>query len=103
MDRIEENENKIIAVYDLGGGTFDVSILRLEMEFLMCSLQMEITELGGDDFDQAIIQYWEKNQQLIIPTEYKEKNTLRQFAEKAKFSQMKMVIFLEHTIIKILN
>ena len=40
--------------------------------------------MGCDDFDQAIIQYWEKNQQLIIPTEYKEKNTLRQFAEKAK-------------------
>lgn len=81
---LNKNENKIIAVYDLGGGTFDVSILRLEDGIFDVLSTNGNTELGGDDFDQAIIQYWEKNQQLIIPTEYKEKNTLRQFAEKAK-------------------
>ncbi|WP_185866411.1 molecular chaperone DnaK [Blattabacterium cuenoti] len=53
----KSNQNKKIAVYDLGGGTFDVSILELgDGVFEVLSTNGD-THLGGDDFDQVIIDY----------------------------------------------
>lgn len=51
-------EEKTIAVYDLGGGTFDVSILRLHAGVFEVLSTHGDTYLGGDDFDQAIVRYW---------------------------------------------
>lgn len=57
-------EEKTIAVYDLGGGTFDISILRLEDGIFEVLSTHGDTVLGGDDFDTAIITYWLNDQQL---------------------------------------
>ena len=57
IDRGEEEE-KIIAVYDLGGGTFDISILRIQDGIFEVLATNGDTFLGGDDFDKAIIDYW---------------------------------------------
>ncbi|WP_185872048.1 molecular chaperone DnaK [Blattabacterium cuenoti] len=67
----KSNQNKKIVVYDLGGGTFDVSILELgDGVFEVLSTNGD-THLGGDDFDQIIIDY------LANEFKYREKLDLR--------------------------
>ena len=56
---IHKEEHKTIAVYDLGGGTFDVSILKLNSGVFEVLSTNGDTYLGGDDFDNAIVQYWQ--------------------------------------------
>ncbi len=55
---MNKEEHKIIAVYDLGGGTFDVSILRLAGGIFEVLSTNGDTYLGGDDMDDAIVNYW---------------------------------------------
>ncbi|MCK9481782.1 MAG: Fe-S protein assembly chaperone HscA [Bacteroidia bacterium] len=55
---LNKDESKTIAVYDLGGGTFDVSILRIENGIYEVLATNGNTFLGGDDFDSAIVNYW---------------------------------------------
>ena len=55
---IDKNEQQIIAVYDLGGGTFDVSILRVSGGIFEVLSTNGDTYLGGDDMDRAIVEYW---------------------------------------------
>ncbi|PTQ96762.1 molecular chaperone HscA [Mucilaginibacter yixingensis] len=60
---LDPEETKTIAVYDLGGGTFDVSILQIQNGIFEVLSTNGDTFLGGDDFDRAIVNYWlEKNQ-----------------------------------------
>jgi len=60
---LNPEEIKTIAVYDLGGGTFDVSILQIQNGIFEVLSTNGDTFLGGDDFDRVIIDYWvEKNQ-----------------------------------------
>ena len=78
---------KVIAVYDLGGGTFDVSILKLSGGVFEVLSTNGDTYLGGDDLDNALVQYWQS--QLNITTDFLQKNTsfaqsLRLKAEEAK-------------------
>ncbi len=54
----QNDEEQILAVYDLGGGTFDISILRLQDGIFEVLSTNGDTYLGGDDFDKAIIDYW---------------------------------------------
>ncbi len=54
-DDIDDADEQLIAVYDLGGGTFDVSILRLEDGVFEVLSTAGDTHLGGDDFDREII------------------------------------------------
>jgi molecular chaperone HscA len=61
---IDKEENKIIAVYDLGGGTFDVSILRIAGGIFDVLSTNGDTYLGGDDMDSAIVNFWKKNTDL---------------------------------------
>ena len=59
---LDPTETKTIAVYDLGGGTFDVSILAIQNGIFEVLSTNGNTFLGGDDFDRAIVHYWiEKN------------------------------------------
>ena len=59
---LNPTEEKTIAVYDLGGGTFDVSILAIQNGIFEVLSTNGNTFLGGDDFDRAIVHYWiEKN------------------------------------------
>ena len=55
---LNPEEEKTIAVYDLGGGTFDVSILSIQNGIFEVLSTNGDTFLGGDDFDQAIVDYW---------------------------------------------
>ncbi|MBS1756320.1 MAG: Fe-S protein assembly chaperone HscA [Bacteroidetes bacterium] len=57
---INKEENKIIAVYDLGGGTFDVSILRIAGGIFDVLSTNGNTYLGGDDMDKTIVDFWMK-------------------------------------------
>lgn len=82
-----EGEHKIL-VYDLGGGTFDVSILELgEGVFEVLSTSGD-TQLGGDDFDQRIVDYFveqfNKNEGIDLSKDRAALQRLRDAAEKAK-------------------
>jgi molecular chaperone HscA len=61
---LDPEEEKIIAVYDLGGGTFDVSILKIQNGIFEVLSTNGDTFLGGDDFDSAIVNYWIEQNQL---------------------------------------
>lgn len=54
----QTDEDKTILVFDLGGGTFDVSILRLEQGVFEVIATHGDTYLGGDDIDKALLEYW---------------------------------------------
>lgn len=55
---LNKEEEKTIAVYDLGGGTFDISILRIANGIFEVLSTNGDTYLGGDDIDRTIVQYW---------------------------------------------
>ncbi|MEY4052505.1 MAG: Fe-S protein assembly chaperone HscA [Chitinophagia bacterium] len=78
-------EDKTIAVYDLGGGTFDISILKISNGIFEVLSTNGDTYLGGDDLDRAIIEYWMKEMGVDNLEEHKNlKQELRLAAEKAK-------------------
>ncbi|XP_069510449.1 stress-70 protein, mitochondrial isoform X2 [Ambystoma mexicanum] len=54
---LDKSEDKTIAVYDLGGGTFDISILEIQKGVFEVKSTNGDTFLGGEDFDQALLQY----------------------------------------------
>lgn len=55
---LNPGEEKTIAVYDLGGGTFDISILKIQNGIFEVLSTNGDTFLGGDDFDRAIVDFW---------------------------------------------
>src|ERR1700753_352436 len=84
---LNPEETKTIAVYDLGGGTFDVSILQIQNGIFEVLSTNGDTFLGGDDFDRAIVDYWiEKNQldKVGLAKNTERTQTLRLKAEEAK-------------------
>jgi molecular chaperone HscA len=84
---IDPNEEKTVAVYDLGGGTFDISILSIHQGIFEVLSTNGDTYLGGDDFDRAIINHWIQENELIADTVNQDKNLsqeLRLKAEEAK-------------------
>lgn len=84
---LNPEDEKTIAVYDLGGGTFDVSILKIQNGIFEVLSTNGNTFLGGDDFDRAIIDYWIEQNKLnrVELTNNKElAQTIRLKAEEAK-------------------
>lgn len=85
---LDKAETHTIAVYDLGGGTFDISILDLGEGVFEVKSTNGDTHLGGDDFDQIIIDYlveeFKKNQGVDLKTDRQALQRLRDAAEKAK-------------------
>lgn len=55
---LSKDEEQTIVVYDLGGGTFDISILQIQNGIFEVLATHGDTQLGGDDFDKVIIDYW---------------------------------------------
>ncbi len=83
---LNKEEHKTVAVYDLGGGTFDVSILQISAGIFEVLSTNGDTYLGGDDFDQAIADHWRKNY-LFINENMNDKSfsqELRLMAEASK-------------------
>ena len=82
---MDPTEEKTIAVYDLGGGTFDISILKISNGIFEVLSTNGDTYLGGDDLDRAIIEYWMKEMGVADLEDHKIlKQQLRLAAEKAK-------------------
>ncbi|WP_187264201.1 molecular chaperone DnaK [Pontibacter beigongshangensis] len=84
---IDPTEEKTIAVYDLGGGTFDISILSIHQGIFEVLSTHGNTYLGGDDMDRAIINHWIQENQLLADTVNEDKHLsqeLRLKAEEAK-------------------
>ncbi len=85
---MEKSEDQTILVYDLGGGTFDVSILELGEGFFEVKATSGDNNLGGDDFDQVIIDYlaaeFKKEQGIDLSKDKAAVQRLKDAAEKAK-------------------
>lgn len=85
---LDKKNAHTIAVYDLGGGTFDISILELGEGVYEVKSTNGDTHLGGDDFDQAIINYlaeeFEKENGVDLRKDAQALQRLRESAEKAK-------------------
>jgi molecular chaperone HscA len=84
---LDPSQQKTIAVYDLGGGTFDVSILQIQNGIFEVLATNGNTYLGGDDFDRAILNYWLEKNNLDITVVAQDNilmQTLRLQAEAAK-------------------
>lgn len=87
---LEQNKNETILVFDLGGGTFDVSLLEVGDGVFEVLATSGDTHLGGDDFDEKIVQWLTKefeNQENISLTSSEYSRALQrltQAAEKAK-------------------
>jgi len=84
---LDPSEEKTIAVYDLGGGTFDISILRISGGVFEVLSTNGDTYLGGDDLDRAIIEYWMGLMKTDVIADQKLlKQQLRLAAEEAKIT-----------------
>ncbi|WP_222536097.1 Fe-S protein assembly chaperone HscA [Pedobacter polysacchareus] len=95
---LDPTQQKTIAVYDLGGGTFDVSILSIQNGIFEVLATNGNTFLGGDDFDRAIVHYWiEKNKldNAALSADQGLMQSLRLKAEEAKKSLSTQNLFNE--------
>jgi molecular chaperone DnaK len=85
---LDKKQNKKIAVYDLGGGTFDVSILELGDGVFEVKSTNGDTFLGGEDFDNAIVDYliseFKKDNGIDLKSDKLALQRLKEAAEKAK-------------------
>ncbi|MBC6990839.1 Fe-S protein assembly chaperone HscA [Hymenobacter sp. BT491] len=83
---LSPDEEKTVAVYDLGGGTFDISILRIQQGIFEVLSTNGDTFLGGDDLDRAIIDYWTSDYGLATALHDNQagQQQLRLLAEQAK-------------------
>lgn len=84
----EENKNQKILIYDLGGGTFDVSILEIGDGVFEVLATNGNTRLGGDDFDQRIMDYvvdqFKKDNGTDLSKDPAAMQRIKEAAEKAK-------------------
>jgi molecular chaperone DnaK len=85
---LDKKTNEIIAVYDLGGGTFDISILDVGDGVFQVRSTSGDTFLGGDDFDQRImdhlIEEFKKDNNIDLSNDRQALQRLKEAAEKAK-------------------
>ena len=85
---LDKKQNKKIAVYDLGGGTFDVSILELGDGVFEVKSTNGDTFLGGEDFDNTIVEYllneFKKENGIDLKSDKLALQRLKEAAEKAK-------------------
>jgi molecular chaperone DnaK len=85
---LDKKAEEVIAVYDLGGGTYDISILELGEGVFEVKATNGDTHLGGDDFDQRVIdwlvQEFKKDQGIDLSKDAMALQRLKEAAEKAK-------------------
>ncbi|HBW74206.1 MAG: Chaperone protein DnaK [Candidatus Magasanikbacteria bacterium GW2011_GWA2_45_39] len=84
----DKKKNQKIAVYDLGGGTFDISILEVSEDIVQVLSTNGDTHLGGDDFDQVLIKWildeFKKDQGIDLAKDNLALQRIKEAAEKAK-------------------
>nr|WP_208326929.1 Fe-S protein assembly chaperone HscA [Providencia heimbachae] len=83
---LDSGQEGVIAVYDLGGGTFDVSILRLSRGVFEVLATGGDTALGGDDFDQVLAQWIAEQASLSIKGNHQLNRQLLNMATEAKIT-----------------
>lgn len=85
---MDKTDDKLIAVYDLGGGTFDISILEMQRGVFEVKSTNGDTFLGGEDFDNALVTFlaneFKRDQGLDVTKDNMAMQRLREAAEKAK-------------------
>ncbi|AJU44496.1 APG_G0014470.mRNA.1.CDS.1 [Saccharomyces cerevisiae] len=85
---LDKSEPKVIAVFDLGGGTFDISILDIDNGIFEVKSTNGDTHLGGEDFDiyllQEIISHFKKETGIDLSNDRMAVQRIREAAEKAK-------------------
>ena len=85
---LDKKKNETIAVYDLGGGTFDISILEVGDGVFQVKSTSGDTFLGGDDYDQRVMDYlieeFKKTQGMDLHNDRQALQRLKEAAEKAK-------------------
>ena len=91
---VDKEENQKIMVYDLGGGTFDVSILEISSGVIEVLATAGNNHLGGDDFDQCLVEYlvkeFKREQRLDLSRDPAAMQRIREAAEKAKIELSSM-------------
>ncbi|ULQ58161.1 Fe-S protein assembly chaperone HscA [Flavihumibacter rivuli] len=95
---LDPAQEKTIAVYDLGGGTFDISILKISNGIFEVLSTNGDTYLGGDDFDRAIVRQWMKEHGITdetIRTNKELAQALRLKAEAAKKHLSNHEVFID--------
>jgi molecular chaperone DnaK len=84
----DDNKAQTVLIYDLGGGTFDVSILKLFDGTFKVLATSGNTKLGGDDFDKAVMDYvlaeFKKNEGIDLSKDKTAMQRVREASEKAK-------------------
>ena len=85
---LDKTEGKVIAVYDLGGGTFDISLLEISGGVFEVKATNGDTSLGGEDFDLKLQEYltqeFRKQHRMDISKDKLALQRIREAAEKAK-------------------
>jgi molecular chaperone DnaK len=88
---LDNKKNEIVLIFDLGGGTFDVSILEVGDEVFEVLATSGDTHLGGDDFDQTIVSYimkdFEKKEGINL---YKDKQALQRIIEVSERTKIEL-------------
>jgi molecular chaperone DnaK len=88
---LENKKNEIVLIFDLGGGTFDVSVLEVGDEVFEVLSTSGDTHLGGDDFDQVIVKYIIDNFQKTEGIDlYKEKQALQRIIEASEKAKIEL-------------
>lgn len=90
---LKKDEVKTVAVYDLGGGTFDISILRIAGGVYEVLSTNGDTFLGGDDFDRAIVNYWKDNSGVTTEQLLENKNLAQEFRLQAEAAKRYLTSF----------
>ncbi|KPI34846.1 Heat shock 70 kDa protein [Cyphellophora attinorum] len=85
---LEKEQDRVIAVYDLGGGTFDISILEIQKGVFEVKSTNGDTHLGGEDFDitlvRHLVQQFKKDSGIDLSNDRMAIQRIREAAEKAK-------------------
>ncbi|XP_071477826.1 stress-70 protein, mitochondrial-like [Diadema antillarum] len=85
---MDKSDDKVIAVYDLGGGTFDVSVLEIQKGVFEVKSTNGDTFLGGEDFDNALVKFlvaeFKKDSGIDVTKDTMALQRVREAAEKAK-------------------
>ena len=85
---LDKKEDRLVAVYDFGGGTFDISILEITDQLVEVKSTNGDTKLGGDDFDEVILNWmadeFKKTEGIDLREDKIALQRLREAAEKAK-------------------
>lgn len=88
---LDKKKNEVVLIFDLGGGTFDVSVLEVGDEVFEVLSTSGDTHLGGDDFDQAIVNYvmteFKKVEGIDL---YKEKQALQRIIEASEKAKIEL-------------